>query len=75
MIHLEQLLDNPRIARLFIAFIRQELTERDGLELDDWISASMENQMQFARLTDSGYRAAARQFLEQFDWEEDARQR
>ena len=69
MNHLEQLLENRRIARFFIAYIRHELTEPESQELDDWISESTENQMQFARLTDPGYRAAARQFLEQVDWE------
>lgn len=68
MIHLEQLLENRRIARLFIAFIQKELTEPESRELDDWISENTENQIQFARLTDPGYRAAARQFLEQIDW-------
>ena len=71
MNHLEQLLENRRIARFFIAFIRHELTEPESQELDDWISESTENQMQFARLTDPGYRAAAREFLEQVDWEPD----
>jgi hypothetical protein len=69
MIHLEQLLENRRIARLFVAFIGQGLTESESQELDDWISESTENQIQFARLTDPGYRAAARQFLEQIDWD------
>ncbi|MBA4167772.1 MAG: hypothetical protein H0X41_09565, partial [Chitinophagaceae bacterium] len=42
MIHLEQLLENRRIARLFIAFIRQKLTEPESQELDDWISENTE---------------------------------
>jgi hypothetical protein len=68
MIHLVQLIENRHIAGLLLSFIRQELTETEAMDLDNWISESTENQLQFARLTDPGYRAAARQFLEQLTW-------
>jgi len=41
-----------RVAYLVAGFIRQSLTEAEHLELDEWVTASMDNQRLFERMID-----------------------
>ncbi len=46
-----------RVAYLCAGFIRKTLTEKEELELDDWIAESMDNQRLFQELTDTTHLA------------------
>jgi transmembrane sensor len=41
-----------RIAYLIAGFLKEDLTEDENIELNDWVNASMKNQLLFEELTD-----------------------
>src|ERR1700676_95897 len=41
-----------RVAYLIAGYIRESLTQQEHQELDDWVTASMDNQRLFEELTD-----------------------
>jgi ferric-dicitrate binding protein FerR (iron transport regulator) len=53
-----------RIAYLVAGFIRQTLTESENIELDDWVTANMDNQHLFEQMIDEKNQSA---WLKQID--------
>jgi len=45
-----------RVAYLVAGFINDTVTDAESRELDDWVSANMENQQMFERLLETGKR-------------------
>lgn len=65
----DQLDASRRVAYLVTGFIRNDLTETERHELNDWVEASDENQILFGKLTDKNNILEARQWFDELDKE------